>query len=277
MAGNCFSAKGYLNTSWRSCPSNTSIGQANLGPNPKGHILRLFLLIGCLITAGLGVLFWTLKPSAGDHLIQVLTEVTGSDGAAALDSCNLSIVVETAGQAGAPIALIRVEIHADLRNYNFETVRFVPRSNGLILRIERGPVTESMLDQVADIVSAGGQVTEQLFSDPNAAKELLELEGGSLFFRVMAEVVTAEDGTTELIPHDDAPDFFRFAESVGAIPAPASYHTTTTFAPGAASAATLLTGEVMAIPFLQFTVGSEDQGKTLAHAFHSYVDENNCN
>lgn len=239
--------------------------------------MRFFLLIACLITAGLGALFWTLQPSAGDHLIHSLKEVTGSDGEVALDSCNLSIVVETAGQAGVPIALTRVAIQADLRNYNFETVRFIPRSSGLILRIERGPVTESMLVQVADIVSAGGQVTEQLFSDNNAAKDLLESEGGSLFFHVMAEVVTAEDGTKELIPHDDAPDFFRFAESVSALPAPASYRTTTTFAQGAASASTLLTGEVAAIPFLQFTVSSEDQGKTLAHAFHNYVDENNCN
>jgi len=230
-----------------------------------------------LITAGLGALFWTLQPSAEERLINGLTEVTGSDGVVALDSCNLSIVVEAAGQAGAPVALTRVAIQIDLQNYNFETFRLVPRSSGLILRIERGPVTESMLVQVADIVAAGGQVTAQLFSDTNAAKELLETEGGSLSFRVMAEVVTSEDGTTEFIPHDDAPKFFRFAESVSAIPAPASYRTTTTFAPGAASAATLLTGEVAAIPFLQFTVGSEDQGKTLAHAFHNYVDENDCN
>ncbi|TRW96020.1 hypothetical protein FNJ84_14335 [Paracoccus sp. M683] len=55
-----------------------------------------------------------------------------------------------------------------------------------------------------------------------------------------------------------------------------SYQSTMTFAPGGASADTLPTGEIVAIPPLNFRLKSEDKAKALAHSFGNYTAENNC-
>ncbi len=221
--------------------------------------------------------FFVSKPSSEERLNHNLIEAIGPDGVVSLDACDLSIVVEVAGQENSPIALTRLVLQADLRNYDFETVHLTPRSGNFSLRIDRSQVDNRMLAQAKSIVDAGGARVNGLFASGQTMEEFFEADGSVLSFRVMSEVVTKADGSQNLIAHEDAPDFFRFTESVEALRTPASYRNTTTFADGTLrSAETLLTGEVVAIPFLQFLLKSEEEAKQLAHAFHDYAAENEC-
>ncbi len=238
--------------------------------------LRLILFVASLTVAIGLVYFFVLSPTPADRLSRGLAEATGLDGTVNLDGCNISLVVESVGQESSPIALTRVVIRADLRNYNLKTVRFIRSPKGFGLRIDRGPVNDSMLIQASSIIDAGADLTEQPVSEVSSLKEFLGAKNTSLFFRVMAKVVTTEDGTKKFIAHEDAPRFYQFVEAVEALPAPVTYRTTSTFLSGEISSDSFITGRVDAIPSLQFSLGSEDQAKILAHAFHDYAAATGC-
>lgn len=229
------------------------------------------------VASAAGILFSVFSTSAEDRLSNNLNETIGLDGNISLDGCNLSVKVESAGQENSPIALTRVVLQADLRNYDFNTVHFTPGSNNFGLRIGRSKVDEKMLKQAHQVIDAGGEKLNRHFSGDQVVREIFERDGGRIFFRVMAEVASTDEGLQILKPHGDAPDFFRFTEAVEAINAPASYRTTTSFAAaGDRTAETFLTGEVVAVPFLQFRVKTEGQAKELAHSFHDYAAKNEC-
>lgn len=97
------------------------------------------------VASAAGVLFSVFSTSAEDRLSNHLNETIGLDGNISLDGCNLSVKVESAGQENSPIALTRVVLQADLRNYDFNTVHFTPGSNNFGLRIGRSKVDEKML------------------------------------------------------------------------------------------------------------------------------------
>lgn len=221
-------------------------------------------------------LFLFFQGSAAERLSSSLSELLEEDGVVELQDCNVSIVVNKLGEVGAPIALTRIVIQADMRNYDFETVRIIPSASGASLRIDRGPVDDLMLSNLSKIIEAGGARVAHLVPDEETARKLLEADDSTLYFRVMAEVVETASGTTELVAHEDAPDFFGFVAAIEITGAPISYRSTTTFAASAPSAETLLTGEVVAIPFLQFAVASEGKAKELAHAFNDYAVDKAC-
>lgn len=228
-----------------------------------------------VLVVGLAAYFFVARTSSEDHLQTLLHRALGPDAAVSLNSCDLFIVVNVESTDGAPVALNRVVMRADMRNYDFETVKLVPRSGQVTLRVGRKPVTNAMLDQAADIVDVVGEEMAGLWPDREGVRDVLNAEDGSLFFRVMAEVKTA-DGKSTLIAHEDAPDFFAFAQSVESLAPPASYQSTTTYAPGGPSADTLLTGQVLAVPHLQFTLGSADGAKELGQAFYNHVMSSGC-
>lgn len=238
-------------------------------------MLKIGLFVVCAgITAA--VYFFFFQGSAAERLSSSLSELLEEDGVVELQDCNLSIVVNNLGEVGAPIALTRIVIQADMRNYDFETVRIIPSASGASLRIDRGPVDDLMLSNLSKIIEAGGARVAHLVPDEETARKLLEADDSTLYFRVMAEVVETASGTTELVAHEDAPDFFGFVAAIEITGAPISYRSTTTFAASAPSAETLLTGEVVAIPFLQFAVASEGKAKELAHAFNDYAVDKAC-
>lgn len=231
-------------------------------------------VIGVLLV-GLATYFFVARTSSEDHLEELLHHLLEPDAVVSLNRCDLFIVIDVVGTDGEPVALNRVVMRADLRNYDFETVQLVPRSDKVTLRVNRKPVTNAMLDQATDIVDVVGEGMANLLPDREGIRDLLSAEDGSLFFRVMAEVETS-DGKSILIAHEDAPDFFEFSQSVEAFAPPASYQSTTTYTLGGPSADTLLTGHVMAVPLLQFTLISEDQAKELGQAFYNHVVSSGC-
>ncbi|MBO9401974.1 hypothetical protein [Shimia sp. R9_3] len=237
---------------------------------------RIIALVVFAVVAA-GILFSVFSTSTEDQLSSNLSEVIGLDGVVSLDGCNLSMTVESTGQENSPIALTRMVLQADLRNYDFNTVHFTAGPKSFGLRIGRSKVDERMLEQARQVIDAGGEKLKRFFSGDQIVRETFETDGGRIFFRVMAEVVSTGEGSQTLKPHGDAPDFFRFTEAVEAIDTPASYRTTTTFAGrGDRSAETFLTGEVVAVPQLQFRVKTEKQAKELAHAFNDYAAKNEC-
>lgn len=238
--------------------------------------MRTLLLVVCSVAVAIGGYLIVLKPSAKDQLTTHLNDALGADSTISLDACDLSIIVETEGDESAAIGLTRVVVQANLRDYNFNTVHFQPGQKRFGLRIDRAAFNEDMLAKAENVVAVGGETTAQLVSQMNSIRTLLEAENGALFFRVMAEVTTSEDGTQKLVAHEDAPGFFQFARAVEALPAPASFRSTTTFAHGEVGAETILTGEVAVIPPLQFWMNSLEDAKDLAHAFHDYAKARGC-
>ena len=193
----------------------------------------------------------------------------------ALDACDLQVIAETDGAAGSGIAHARTVLRADLRHYELGTVGFFPGADRLTMRVYRKPVTEAILAQVDEVTAAGGDRMADMLPDRNAIRDLLGEKDGALFFSVTAKVVTSGEEQT-LVAHEDAPAFHAFARNVEALPAPASYQSTTTFGAGESTAETLLTGEVVALPVLRFNLPSEDDAKALVHALHDHARSQGC-
>ena len=210
-----------------------------------------------------------------DPLEALLHDALGPHATVSLNACNLFMTVNATGASGGPIALSRMTMRADMRNYDFQTVQIFPGAEKVSLQIDRKPVTNSMLDQVNDIFDRVDGSKAALLPNQDGIRDILNRDDGSLFFSVMAEIKTS-DGETILIAHEDAPEFYVFTQSVEALVGPASYRSTTTYAPGGPSADTLLTGEVIAVPVLQFTLKSEDQAKALGQAFYNYAVTSGC-
>jgi hypothetical protein len=96
-----------------------------------------------------------------------------------------------------------------------------------------------------------------------------------IFFRVMAEVVD-KDGVKNLVAHEDAPEFHEFAQRVEALPPPVSFRSTTAYSAGTPSAEALLTGEILVVPFLQFSLKSQADAVVMAETLFEYASKAGC-
>lgn len=210
------------------------------------------------------------------RLTEALHQAAGGEAEISLAACSLRVTAETAAPPGAPFARSRVVVQADLQVYTFERVQILPARDRVRLRLDRRPVDERILAQARQVVELGGLRAEQLLQEPGGIAKMLEPRDAMLFFRIMAQLGKDETGKPILVTDKDAPEFYRFATAVEALPPPASYQVTTSFAPGAPSAETFLTGEVIAVPPLQFTVQTEAQAKALAQALHDYAAATGC-
>jgi hypothetical protein len=194
------------------------------------------------------IFFW-LKPSAEDRLVSLLHETLPADATVELESCDLSIVADQNGSSDGTIGLVHTVLRVDLRQYHFSQVTFLPGADRFTLRVGRKPVDDRMLAQAERVIDAGGDRTNEVFANRTDLRNLLNDKTGLIFFRVMAEVVD-KDGVKILVAHEDAPEFHEFAQRVEALPPPVSFRSTTAYSAGTPSAESLLTGEILVVPFL---------------------------
>lgn len=234
------------------------------------------ILIGLFSALVLPTIYFLWQFSADHRVNSELIDGLKQEGLVQLDGCNLSISREVEGEIDAPISLTRIITKVDLRNYDLKEFGIRPTAQAIILRVNRLPLRERTLEQVAKINDLSGLRAEQSPLDSENIRKILEAENGSLFYRVMAEVVSTDSGEQQLVAHEDAPDFYEFATAVEELPSPISFRSTTTFAPGGPSADTLLTGEIIPLPFLEFAVASNDKAKELAEAFGAFAKRNHC-
>ncbi|MEJ6401570.1 hypothetical protein [Yoonia sp. 2307UL14-13] len=228
-----------------------------------------------LAAAAIAAYLFLIRQPTDERLVAILTNAIGDEAIISLNACDLFVSVDQVGSEGEPVAISRVVMRADLKSYNFGTIRMVPNNQQVTLRISRKPVTEAMLNQFDDIRAVSSEDNRSSWPDRDGARDLLNNDRFTLYVRVMAEVITI-DGQQTLVAHEDAPNFFEFAQAVERLPSPASYRITTAYAPGGPSADTLLTGEVVAIPTIEFRLPTEQKAKDLAHAFHNQAAAHGC-
>ncbi len=183
------------------------------------------------------------------------------------------IRTEVAGADGS--GLSRVVLRADMRDYDFETVRLNTRPDSVTLRASRKDTSTSMLTTLDTIVDRLEMTSNNLDIDRDTMRDLLAQQDGTVAFRLMAEVIV-EDGENTLVAHEDAPAFFEFTQLVEAMPAPASFRSATAFAPGEPSAETFRTGEIAVVPALDFTLTTQEEINQLGQALFNHSVASDC-
>lgn len=242
--------------------------------------MKTVLALLTAVAIGLAAYFLFFRHSPKEQLeallIQTITRLnTPTDTQVSLDGCDLHIVVSVPGDDDAQLRLTRVAVRADLRNYMFKDVTLTPGTKDVKLRINRDRVTSRMLEQASSFVDAAKEKGRNTPFNKENLRDILGAEGGSVYFRVMAEIKD-EDGTPKLIAHKDAPDFFAFAQAIEALEPPVSYNITTSYSARTPSAETLLTGHALAVAHLEFDLASQRQAKELAKAFYHYAKSERC-
>ncbi|MEC8579882.1 MAG: hypothetical protein VXZ18_03945 [Pseudomonadota bacterium] len=169
------------------------------------------ILIGIFSALVLPTIYFLWQFSADHRVNSELIDGLKQEGLVQLDGCNLSISREVEGEIDAPISLTRIITKVDLRNYDLKEFGIRPTTHAIILRVNRLPLRERTLEQVAKINDLSGLRAEQSPLDSESIRKILEAENGSLFYRVMAEVVSTDSGEQQLVAHEDAPDFYEFA------------------------------------------------------------------
>jgi len=237
--------------------------------------MRALAAVLVLSAVILGAVVFVLRPedeSIADILTITNDDVTHTD--VLLDGCRLRVITEVQGLPQAQVALSRVVLSVDLRNFLFDTATAHMTERGVSLTFERREVTMDMVEQADRIFEIAALALD---TDVSAGQSTQVFNRDArVTMQVAAMVEEAENGQTLLVPHADAPDFQDFLRGLEQDPAVTAYQTNGVYAESPPAPGSLLMGSVEIINDLTFRVRSEEEAQHLLEALVRYSRENWC-
>ncbi len=224
-----------------------------------------FLVAGVAIWA---VFFRSPAPSA-DHLSDMIMagnpEV--SAGGITWDGCRLSLTGVQADDAND--LLLQAHLQVDLRLFELAQVRILPAAGGAVTYVVSHRDGPEYLQEAArlaallpDDIRGDGDWSEEALAD------LLGARGGELSFRMTSVAVGGESST--IMPDEDAPAFYRFAEAVLAQEPSLTVRVAQMFQGTEPREDSFLSGEVALPGALQFRFETQGAAEGFGEALYAY-------
>lgn len=254
----------------------------------------VILIVGLLSIFGVWFAIQREPASNSAQVLDMLRDaVQGFDeDDISLEGCQLSIRQQSVSGQGAASQYIAFD--ADLSLFEFQTVNFAKFNNGQILLVaSRKPVTDALLAQASQVLNAMPGGTDGLTLEPGSEassgavgsesensvtaarlRQIFEQPNGTLRFQLTALM---PDGALEqglpITPHEDAPRFFDFAQSVLGLETPRTVSVQQVYQGVDQVPEKLIAGTVEIPLEIRLIVPSQEDAQELGRVLYRYTQQ----